>query len=690
MIITDTKRNIEKIGEFKENAFSIRATGKSFRILISNLYPDKVRAVQNELSANSTDSHILKGIRDVPIHVSLPTFLEPKYEIEDFGVGLSHDYMMNEYCQIFYSTKDKDNSQAGSFGLGRVSALSICDNYLVESVQNKVKNVYSVFINGDGIPAITHLGAESTEKESGFLVNVPVNPGLIGEFEEKSKKIYAHYKVKPIIKNFDGYEIPETKYILLADDGSFGLTGRGSNSLAIMANYAYPIDINSLPDLSDTQKAILRCGLIVHFDTGDISPTANREAIDYTKHSIDNIEAKLDLIAEQIKPIITKEFEGKTIFKKLELQGDLFDYEGKLSGLKSIAESLNINVNQYLELKEFEIFQYTYGYGRRGRTRKLQENKIGTYHYGKNHLLFYGDKTTHLKARVKKYFEVYENQNKKLIVFVPKTDKALENFQNDFKCDLTVELPAISTLPFDKPIYNKGSGVQRKLLTFSATHWYRRDSIANAWAEKQLNGETEIVYIGRAGYRPSHLNGVRRHEMRNFIDKINEYKKLRGITDLNLFGLTERQIKNLKKSGIKLIEFFADYRAALCEHQKLNEENFAAAKYFYSEYENFPADWMETLDISNNTFITPILAEYKALQAIMATINQADVTGDVKKSDKYLYSSDLLKERYPLLFAVDHYNYGKKEEVIKDLNEYIKNKSVVLPTLPLTKCEEKI
>ena len=88
-----------------ENSFKIKATEKTFNILSSQLYSDKIRAVIRELSTNAWDSQVLAGNQDRPFVIHLPSMMEPYFSIRDYGVGLSVKDVLTLYSTYFESTK---------------------------------------------------------------------------------------------------------------------------------------------------------------------------------------------------------------------------------------------------------------------------------------------------------------------------------------------------------------------------------------------------------------------------------------------------------------------------------------------------------------------------------------------------------------------------------------------------------
>ena len=76
-------RSVESEHIQAQGSFTIKATGKAFRILSDGLYSDKILAVVRELSCNAYDAHVAAGMF-VPFEVHLPHALEPWFSVKDF------------------------------------------------------------------------------------------------------------------------------------------------------------------------------------------------------------------------------------------------------------------------------------------------------------------------------------------------------------------------------------------------------------------------------------------------------------------------------------------------------------------------------------------------------------------------------------------------------------------------------
>ena len=100
--------------------------------------------------------------------------------IQDFGSGMSPEFMLNRYTLIGDSTKRQSDTTIGKFGMGRVSCLSITDSYTVVTCYEGIKSTYSVW--RDNTIRIMKIDEESCEEgEIGTRVEIP--------FESSNHKI---------------------------------------------------------------------------------------------------------------------------------------------------------------------------------------------------------------------------------------------------------------------------------------------------------------------------------------------------------------------------------------------------------------------------------------------------------------------------------------------------------------------
>lgn len=144
--------------------FSTVSTDEMFSVLSESFYSQPERAVIRELLCNAWDSHIVSGITDTPIEVTLT---DSDLIIKDFVEGIPHNQIMDIYFTFGTSTKREDDRQTGGRGLGSKAPLSICDTYIVHNSNQGVK--YTYMINKYGENKIV-LVSEVETTESGLTV----------------------------------------------------------------------------------------------------------------------------------------------------------------------------------------------------------------------------------------------------------------------------------------------------------------------------------------------------------------------------------------------------------------------------------------------------------------------------------------------------------------------------------------
>ena len=288
--------NVGEIGEFR-----IRNSAKAFNILSSGLYANKIRAIVRELSCNAVDSHTAAGKQATPFDVHLPNQLDPTFSIRDYGTGLTHEQVQNIYTTYFESTKTESNAFIGALGLGSKSPFSYTDNFTVTAIKDGVRNVYSAFINGEGVPSIVLMHGESTDQPNGVEIKFAVESRSdFYKFAEEARYVYTYFALRPVVSGGDDHfafrdvEYKEKNIV----PGVHYTDSRSSR--AVMGNISYPIDLpNAETALGDLHR-LLDCGLEMHFDIGELDFQASREGLSYIPQTINAIRSKLEALNAQL------------------------------------------------------------------------------------------------------------------------------------------------------------------------------------------------------------------------------------------------------------------------------------------------------------------------------------------------------------------------------------------------------
>jgi hypothetical protein len=296
--------NVGEVGEFR-----IRNSAKAFSILSSGLYANKIRAIIRELSCNAVDSHAAAGHADRPFDVHLPNILEPWFSIHDYGVGLSHEQIINIYTTYFESTKTLSNEFIGALGLGSKSPFSYTENFTVTSVKDGVKGIYTAFINDQGVPSIALMMSEDTTEPNGVEVKFAVEKQQdFRNFGQEAAQVYSWFRHQPVISGQQVY-IPKLEYQDRDIIPGVHLRKEGYNNVAVMGNIAYPIDVPSLSDLGPVAPLLNCGGLVMEFAIGELDFQASREGLSYIPATVAAIRSRLEALNLAIEDRLEQELD---------------------------------------------------------------------------------------------------------------------------------------------------------------------------------------------------------------------------------------------------------------------------------------------------------------------------------------------------------------------------------------------
>ena len=332
---------VERDGIANDGAFSIQFNAKMAKILSDGLYSDKIQSIVREIACNAVDSHVEAGYADRPIEVHLPTTWEPWFHVRDFGVGLDHNQVIGIYTVYGASTKTNSNEFIGQLGLGSKSPFSYVDAFDVTARKDGVERQYSMYKNEEGMPSVAMLGEFATTEPNGVTVKMPVKQEDIRRFAEKAALVFSWFDTKPTITGVSSLQIFEHN---IAYEGiGWKLRKRNNNAysndpvnraVALMGRVAYPLDSNSINDLTVAQKTLLEMPIVLAFDIGELEVAASREGLGYDKRTQTNVRNKLDamlvdMAVEFEKKIAaaTTEWEARRLFGEIFGMDSGFRYE---------------------------------------------------------------------------------------------------------------------------------------------------------------------------------------------------------------------------------------------------------------------------------------------------------------------------------------------------------------------------
>lgn len=307
MILTKNTDNPAQLSNVSHTSdFQIKATAKSFRILSSGLYSNKIKAIIRELSTNALDGHKLANKEDISFEVHLPSLLEPWFSVRDFGIGLDHNEIVTIFTVYFESTKTESNDFIGGLGLGSKSPFSYTNNFSITSVKNNVQNIYSAFINDMGVPSVALMSTSETLDCNGVEVKFSVtNQNDYRRFRDEAAEVYRWFKdqptilgdFRPAVNNYERTDIIPGVHLR-----NYG------EPVAIMGNICYPLNgiKSSKQELGELSR-LLMCPLVIYFDIGELDFAASREELSYIPSTIQSIIDRLRKLSEFIEIDISNE-----------------------------------------------------------------------------------------------------------------------------------------------------------------------------------------------------------------------------------------------------------------------------------------------------------------------------------------------------------------------------------------------
>lgn len=316
MQIVSKAEKIEVHGGKEQSSFNILFNAKAFKVLSSTLYSNKIGSIVREISCNAYDAHVAAGNADLPFSIHLPDAFAPYFSVKDQGTGLSSSEIREIFTVFFCSTKDTSNDFIGSYGIGSKSVFSYTDQFTVTSIKDGKRTIYSAFISDEGIPKITEMFTSDSTEPNGVEIKMSVKREDYATFAKEVKQQLRFFKVQPLITNGVIQAEPEVEYLIdskniriNAKNGYFGLN-------IVQGMVGYPLRVENLKDTLDSTDIELLNNLnnynaCFYFNIGEISVTASREAVEYTKTTLENIKQKMKVIRAELAGHVQEQLKQK-------------------------------------------------------------------------------------------------------------------------------------------------------------------------------------------------------------------------------------------------------------------------------------------------------------------------------------------------------------------------------------------
>jgi len=149
-----TEAHILQDGESQETvkmSLDLDSAQVLMQMLSKNLYSDSVGSTIRECASNALDSHRRAG-SDRPIIVSFKRNNQAdtyEFAVEDFGIGLDADDVVNIISKYGKSTKRNSNTELGMMGLGFKAPLAYSSSFYFVARKDGMERKYMMYEGED-------------------------------------------------------------------------------------------------------------------------------------------------------------------------------------------------------------------------------------------------------------------------------------------------------------------------------------------------------------------------------------------------------------------------------------------------------------------------------------------------------------------------------------------------------------
>jgi len=265
------------------------------QMLSKNLYSDSIGSTIRECASNALDSHRRAG-SDKPIIVSFKRNNQAdtyEFAVEDFGIGLDADDVVNIISKYGKSTKRNSNTELGMMGLGFKAPLAYSSSFYFVARKDGMERKYMMY-EGEDTNSIDLLYEKPTAEPNGVKVIVPVTYYDRYNFVNKIKEQLAYFEnVYFDVEPMGSYSVTNDFTIHRAEHFQYSSLATNSDMHLCLDNVSYPIDWDKLGISRIGIKMALRFSL-----SDGLFPTPNREALRYTQEAKQVILNKIAMVAD--------------------------------------------------------------------------------------------------------------------------------------------------------------------------------------------------------------------------------------------------------------------------------------------------------------------------------------------------------------------------------------------------------
>jgi hypothetical protein len=663
MIINTILPNIEMSKELDEKFFSIGDPAFVFDILRKKLYSNIILAVCRESTCNARDSHREAGKSDLPIEIYLPNNIEPYFKVKDYGIGISPDQMENVFIKFGVSTKTHTNLLVGGFGIGIKCLFGYTDSFNIISNYNNIQYNYACFIDETKIGKLILLSSVETKLGNGVEVIVPVKECDFENFSRETLNATEHWKIKPILKGR-----PAVYRNIVKDIEGDGWTVSNrkdyySNKIyAIIDGIEYPVDSAALNNTNNNLLlGVISGDLLLYFDNGELSLSANREQIYLDDSTKRKINSRLLSVVNDVKNKTKSKIDSFTSLLEACVYYRDFIYKNYNSNTfygASILSWRDVSlINAYQN--RFETFYYVKNGDKIKRSIRHQLTLDADSLIVKN--------DTELKAPGYKHINKLFENNAKI--------KSVQIVCDDSNSKILEAFNPILLSSLGKVGKNNKSSYKQTIFKFNYNH-FTRSSI------DKLKEDKNIVLCNLSGSSIHMTDRFPLHNGKTF--SLNEMSAIqKQFPDNNFYGVDKNsnpdRVKKIFTSAILLDDFlksvlldkkyFLPYKYIMDNYISANDSLISYSDRFFEKIKNKESSFLKRVGAHKK--VSSIKRKQLALslfEMVNGKISIKDMEDFIKENPEYnlsKFDKAYIKD-YPLLSGVYF-----SDEKIDDITNYV-------------------
>ena len=398
MIAQTTISDVTCIGNIQRNSIKIDAKDYShiLTILSSNLYSNPIQSFLRETVSNAADSQKEAGVKE-PILIYIA---KDKTTIRDYGTGISPERFQEVYLSLGSSTKRESNDYIGAFGIGRFSALSVCDSVLIRSYYEGKLYTY-VMTKSNASISIDLMSTTDTTEPNGVAITVTV-PSVDVVSNLEYLQFFPVY-VKSEENYFAERQFNDRK---IQTFNTFAIVSKQPyNHHILVGAVPYPIDRDFIEDIPWRITSI-----VPKFKIGELDIAPTRENLLYSAKTKAVIEKRYKEVWEEIVGMVKEEYhmDCTTLKEYSKLQNNTYVTKLQITIPKSPQTILGIPATYKGRDISHLLYKITNG------IQAIADTKCGYFRSGKYANMLYDPicivKGTSLSAAQKQYISKYHTE----------------------------------------------------------------------------------------------------------------------------------------------------------------------------------------------------------------------------------------------------------------------------------------